>query len=459
MFLLPDDALHSQAPALYDASQERWWSYRDLANTVQQASEAFRATSKSLIFLFTQNSAACVIAYLSAVESGHAVALLDEGLAEDFKTRLLEIYRPEFVVGTTPLTGFENTEDVSLPVLEVGRRPVEQPHPIHRDLALLLSTSGTTGTPKFVRLTRRNVESNAASIQAGLAIGPEERAITSLAIHYSYGLSVLNSHLRAGASIRLTDAGLMSSSFWDLFRAERCTSLAGVPYSYQILRRLDLDKLNVPSLRTLTQAGGRLQNDLISHFHSRMEQRGGRFFVMYGQTEATARMAILPHNMLPEKLGSAGKAIQHGAFETDGNEVVYRGPNVMMGYAASREDLSRGDELGSVLKTGDTGYLDPDGYLYLTGRRKRDAKILGLRINMDEVEQILRDHGPVAVIAGNEKLIVYSENGDQTRFSEYARELTSHLRLNAGAVEFRYTSRLPVKANGKVDYAALEERR
>jgi long-chain acyl-CoA synthetase len=458
MFLIPADARNCRARALFDANGNRWWTYQHLAKDVERACDAFPTRKKSLVFLFSRNTVGFVIAYLSAIESGHAVALLDEALAPDFKSRLLEIYRPELVLSSQPVPGYEAVEHSSLPGLFVCRGKQAEETVLHPDLALLLSTSGTTGTPKFVRLTRGNVESNASSIQAGLGITSDERAMASLAFHYSYGLSVVNSHLRAGASVILTDHGLMSNSFWELFRNEQCTSFAGVPYSYQILRRLDLEKLKIPSLRTLTQAGGRLQNDLISHFHSCMEERGGRFFVMYGQTEATARMAILPSQMLPAKLGSAGRVIEKGCFAIENGEVVYQGPNVMMGYATSREDLSGADEIRGVLRTGDTGYLDPDGYLYVTGRRKRDAKILGLRINMDEVEQLVRVNGPAAVVAGNEKLIVYCEAGQEDQFPRYAKELTSHLRLNAGAVEFRGIRRLPLNASGKVNYSALEER-
>ena len=136
-----------------------------------------------------------------------------------------------------------------------------------------------------------------------------------------------------------------------------------------------------------------------------MAARGGRFFVMYGQTEATARIAYVPPDRLSEKLGSAGIAIPGGrlsiepagAGTMDGpvtGEVVYEGPNVMLGYATGSGDLALGDELGGVLRTGDIGYLDEDGFLFLVGRSKRIAKVFGLRINLDEVEAAMREHGP-----------------------------------------------------------------
>lgn len=121
---------------------------------------------------------------------------------------------------------------------------------------------------------------------------------------------------------------------------------------------------------------------------------------MYGQTEATARMAVLPPERLADKLGSAGLALPGGRLEADDDgEILYHGPNVMMGYADTADDLSRGDDLGGVLRTGDLGRVDPDGFLHITGRLKRMAKIFGIRVNLDDVERMLRGSGPVAVTA------------------------------------------------------------
>jgi acyl-coenzyme A synthetase/AMP-(fatty) acid ligase len=474
MFLVPADLSGTSSPALYDAAADRTWSYANLPTAMSPIQDALASPRKALVFLFCRNDAATVFAYLSAVEMGHAVALLDERLADEFKTHLIELYEPEFVVSSAaaadPPVG-DGVYEWYSPTggeLRVGRRTPAS-SAIHPNLALLLSTSGSTGTPKFVRLTRANVESNAHSIREALGITAEERPVTSLPIHYSYGLSVLNSHLAAGAEVVISDQGLTAPDFWSAFRTKRCTSWAGVPYSYQILRRLDIDRLDIPSLHTLTQAGGKLHVDLVAHFHDKIAARGGRMFVMYGQTEATARISILPWSLLPEKLGSAGLALPGGklrvwtgdALTAEPNvtgEVVYSGPNVMMGYATCRADLALGDQLQGDLYTGDTGYLDAGGFLYLTGRRKRDAKVFGLRLNMDEIEDMIRVHGPTAVVSVAEKLIIYCEHGDTAQFATYAKDLSQKLRLHAGAFQFRRIEQLPLNANGKVDYATLEQR-
>jgi acyl-CoA synthetase (AMP-forming)/AMP-acid ligase II len=331
---------------------------------------------------------------------------------------------------------------------------------------LLLSTSGTTGSPKFVRLSRRNVESNAQAIAGYLGLRPSERAITSLPLHYAYGLSVLNSHLSSGGCVVLTEESLIRPEFWKTFSRWGCTSLAGVPYSFQILTRVGFERFALPSLRTMTQAGGRMDEGNVLKYGALMKGRGGRLFIMYGQTEATARIAYLPPDRLCEKAGSVGVAIPGGtlSIERDGEgavprgqtgELVYRGPNVMLGYAESSEDLALGDQLGGTLRTGDLGHLDADGFLYLTGRRNRISKVYGLRISLDEVEGRLRGRGAVAVSGTDGKIVVFCETGDAPAHELWRRELAGLYKVNINAFEFRSIPALPLNAAGKIDYGRL----
>lgn len=473
MFLIGANPQTDHRIAIRDFSSGRSCTVAELAQSVDELSSRFRAPDKQLIFLYCNNDVATVLAYLSAIESGHAVALLDQGLDFSLKQRLVDIYTPELVVESAVSPSGSghpgyNLTAIPEPALRLWNRNGSGSSHIHPDLTLLLSTSGSTGTPKFVRLSRANVESNALAIGASLRIGAEDRPITSLPIHYSYGLSVVNSHLAARAEIVVTAEALTSPGFWEAFRNHQCTSLAGVPYSYQVLRRLNLDNLKIPSLATLTQAGGKMSNELIQHFHRQMTDRNGRMFVMYGQTEASPRIAAVPAERLPEKIGSAGQALPGGRLAVSTGdelttepcttgEIVYWGPNVMLGYARERADLELGDTLGGCLYTGDTGHLDAEGFLYVTGRRKRDAKVFGMRLNMDEVEEMMRVHGPLAVVSSGERLVLYCEQADAGLFPAYARELAARLKLHVGAFEFRRIEQLPLMASGKVDYATLEK--
>ncbi len=444
---------HSSAKAVYEAAADRWLSFADLREGVRDRAAEFGGAARSVIFLFCKNDLRTVATYLASFEVGHAAALLDDGLVAEAKAALIDLYRPEWISTAVdvPHPDYERVGET------LWRRRTAADAGLYPDLALLLSTSGSTGSPRFVRLTRGNVEANAESIAEVLGIGLADCAITSLPIHYSYGLSVLNTHLLRGASIALTDQGLLEPGFWETFRKAECTSFAGVPYLYQILRRLDPGRLNIPTLNTMTQAGGRMDPALIAKFSSWIAERGGRFFVMYGQTEATARISILPSSALPEKLGSVGLPIPGGRVEIDPEtgELIYSGPNVMMGYAAAREDLALGDELHGTLRTGDLARIDDDGFIFITGRAKRDAKVFGLRINLDEVENLLRAYGPVAVIGKGEVLRIYCERGDEAVFAEHRRELSERLRIHHSAFVFQRLESLPLTANGKIDYQKL----
>lgn len=437
---------------LYDAARALWITEGELRAAIADRLRVFQRIEKSLIFLFCRNDFNTAAWYLAALESTHAVALLDNALSPEFRTRLIDLYRPEYVLcPDIPAPNYSRCGDLGAweDVNPDGRT-------IHPNLKQMLSTSGSTGSPKFVRLTHRNVLANAESIAGALDIQAEDCPITTLPIHYSYGLSVLNSHLLTGAPIVLTDQSIVSAAFWETVRELRCTSFAGVPYTYQMLKRLDITQLDASSIRIMTQAGGKMGETLITHFAAIMQQRGGRFFVMYGQTEATARIAVLPPHRLSDKSGSVGKAIPGGRIEIVDGEIVYSGPNVMMGYASNRADLQKPDELNGRLHTADTGYLDDEGFLYVTGRTKRDAKLFGLRINLDEVEQLLHAHGPAAVVADENRLIVFCEFGDSAQLQTLRHELGLKLNVAASGLEFRRIEKLPTKTSGKIDYDLLK---
>lgn len=434
----------ADAIALIDAATATPVTYGELGARVAAAAAALQARAAGgIAFLCCRNDVATIVDYLAALTAAVPVVLLDARLDAAALGALIARYQPEVVLGRA----------VDGPPAAPGPRP-------HPALALLLSTSGSTGSPRLVRLSRAAVDANAHAIAAALGLGPTEVAPTSLPLHYSYGLSVVNSHLAVGATVLVTDAGLVSDEFWRACRAHGATSLAGVPYSYQMLRRLDLGKLAPPSLRTLTQAGGRLDPALVRHFHGVATARGGRLFVMYGQTEATARISVLAPDDLPAHAGAVGRALPGGALEIDPDgEVIYRGPNVMMGYAEDRADLARGDELGGVLRTGDLGRLDDDGRLWITGRVKRIAKVFGLRVNLDEIEAWLRAQPGVpaaAAVAGDDRLRVFVEGGTPETLAELRHALAAKVGAHATGFEVTGVAALPRLASGKIDYPQLE---
>jgi len=431
----------------------RAWTHPELASAVAQVAERLARTPRSLIFLRCRIDATTVIQYLGALAAGHAVVLVDDDMQADRLAELEHRYAPRLVLHPDGAV----TEHDGAPR-----------HELHPQLALLLTTSGSTGSPKLVRLSRANLEANATAIAGYLDIGPGERAIASLPFHYSYGLSVLNSHLLAGASVVLPAEGMIKPAFWDAFDQHRCTSFAGVPYSYTILERVGWRRRELPSLRTMTQAGGRLEPDSKQSLHDELRRRGARLVVMYGQTEATARIAYVPPGRLREKLSAIGIPIPGGhlAVEDDAGrllpagdegELVYRGANVMLGYATGPSDLAVGDLLGGVLRTGDLGYVDHDGFFYATRRLARFAKAYGLRISLDDLEARLTQEGPAAALCGrDEEIRIFVEAGAGRSSAGVGLQLGRAFGLPARTFTVTEVQSLPVTASGKVDYAALK---
>ena len=334
-------------------------------------------------------------------------------------------------------------------------------------LAVLLSTSGTTGSPKLVRLSAANIDANAASIADYLAITPDDRAITSLPCHYSYGLSVLNSHLLAGAGIILTDASVSTPEFRATFETHRATSMAGVPYVYELLESSGFRERPHPHLRTLTQAGGRLAPALVAAYTTWAAANDVRFFVMYGQTEATARMAYLPLERARDASDCIGIAIPGGHFDladidnpthaviAGAGELVYTGPNVMMGYAETPADLALAAG-PNRLYTGDIAERTAHGLYRIVGRKSRFAKPFGLRIGLDDVETLLNNDGIEAAVTGDDSLIAVVYTGSGTA-DDVAARLAAGFALPASLFDVRFVPALPRLSTGKIDYRVILE--
>jgi len=451
-------------PALISESGE-CWTYLQLAGGVDAFRRSVPASAgKQLGFILCQNNVASLVAYLGGLQRGDAVCLLDAKTDRGLLDQLIATYRPDWIaVSTDEATGRLEGNVVVLPMgLLYDRRTIHSANAslpgIHADLALLLPTSGTTGNAKMVRLSQSNLQANAESITGYLKLDRSERPITTLPMNYSYGLSVINSHLWCGATLLLTDQSVISRPFWNLFRQHGATSLAGVPYVYQVLRRMGIENMAVPSLRVLTQAGGRLDPKLVEHFDKVARARGWRFFVMYGATEATARMSYLPPEQAQTRPGSIGIPIPGGEFHiTPSGELVYRGPNVMMGYAETREDLTRGDELQGVLHTGDLAERDAEGYYYIVGRMSRFLKLFGLRVNLDDVEKMVESkvQTPVACAGSDDKLWLFVEVESAVEIAK--RILTETYHLHHTSFHIQVVSEISRNPNGKIAYQRLAE--
>ena len=391
-----------------------------------------------------------VATYLAGLAGGHAMALLPPGDGE-----AAGIFERDF----SPSFSFA-MRNGQWQMTEHGEGPHLDPN-----LAVMLATSGSEGRPRWVRLSAENIAANAASIARYLHLTPADRVAHTLPFHYSYGLSVLNSHLAAGGSMAFCGESVIAEDFLRHARALGCTGLSGVPYTFELLERIGIRDRLWPELRYMTSAGGRLPPELASRYGEAMAVHGGAFFLMYGQTEATARMAYVPPALLPEHPDCIGIAIPGGELRiadaqgrtitTAGvaGELFYRGPNVMMGYAAERADLAHGrgaDELA----TGDIAHLTADGLFRLEGRARRFSKLAGLRIGHEQVEWALREAGFSAAVTGtDEALTLHLENAS-------AEEAAMAIAMKASRLPARFLrihrhELLPRLASGKIDHAAL----
>jgi len=455
------------APALVDADAGAAVSYGELAERVGRAAALLsRELGRGLAFLVATPTPGSIALYLACLEARCPVALLEPGPAERLAP-LLQAYAPDALLlpADAPLpAGYRPGAPLPEPGYQLAVPETTPPaRVLHPALALLLTTSGSTGSPKLVRLSRENLLANARSIARYLALGPGERSIQSLPMQYSYGLSLVNSHLAAGGSVALTAHSFLRPEFWAAFDRARCTSFAGVPYVYETLHRLRFDPAKHPTLRTLTQAGGGLRRDLAQAFSERARAAGARLFVMYGQTEATARIAYVPPERLPEKLGSIGVPIPDGALalapveDSEREELVYRGPNVMLGYAESAAGLAAGDELQGTLRTGDLASVDEDGFYFLTGRLNRIAKLFGRRISLEDVERDL-ERTFAAQVAATEReggLLIHAAAPAALDLPALARHLAQALAVPPQSIRVVQVPELPRTASGKKDYGAL----
>ena len=421
-------------------------SYSELYSLADTFAAALRP--HSLVFIYAGNNIPTLAAYLGCLRNGHVSLLISSELNGSLRLTLEEIYQPDYIYAPNIAGEYELTPTGHLHSVEMNP-----------ELALLLSTSGSTGSPKLVRLSHANIQANAESIAQYLRLDDSERPVTNLPIYYSYGLSVINSHLQAGATLLLTDRSIISPEFWVFCDTHEFTSLAGVPYTYDMLEAVGFRRRKCPSLRYMTQAGGHMSAKLVQTYAAWAEENQMRFYVMYGQTEATARMSYLPPSLSTQHPDSIGVPIPGGAFsidasDSDSGELIYRGKNVSLGYAESRHDLSLGDSNCGVLRTGDIARVDSDGLYYIVGRLKRFIKISGNRFGLDEMDSIFQSMGIEAVCGGGDgKLqIAITNEADKQHIAGYLKE-TWHLMRNQYTI--KVVDSIPRSSTGKILYSQL----
>lgn len=435
---------HGEAVALRSGSNTL--TYAALSARVGRAAAAWAdvGIGRRLVLLELTPSIEAVLEYLGALLAGHAVVIAPPGRAD----RIVTTFDPD-TVGRTHADG----------IWRLTHRRAESSHRLHDDLALLLSTSGSTGSPKLARLAHTAVDANTEDIVDALGTRPTDVVATTLPLHYCYGLSVLHTHLAAGAEVVLTDASLVDDALWELMRSTGVTTLTTVPHGLELVRAGRHDLGELPRLRQVTQAGGALPAARVRELAAQGARQGWELRVMYGQTEATARMAIATATDAHVRPGLVGAAIGGGRFEVlvDGapaapgttGDLVFHGDNVMLGYAEHPADLALGRTV-TALHTGDLARLDAQGRVEVVGRRSAFLKIAGLRIDTGAVERALAEAGLTAAVAGTddrlEVLVEADPDGRAGGLAGAASGLPAH-RVATAVLD----GTLPRTPSGKVD--------
>jgi acyl-coenzyme A synthetase/AMP-(fatty) acid ligase len=377
---------------------------------------------RTLIFILAENRIGSLLGYTAALSNRIVPLILSSKTEQGLYENLRDMYCPEYMWVPEEMVDSLGYETVfkawDYALVKTGMTAPA----LYEDLSLLLPTSGSTGSPKLVRHSYRNIEANAENVKNLFQLTPDERAMAILPMHYTMGLSVIASHLKAGATLLLSGRSLLDKGFWSMLK--EATSFTGVPYSFELLMKMRFTRMDLPNLRIITQGGGKLTPEMFQALAQYAQDKGKQFIATYGQSECTARMAYLPAELALTKTCSIGRAEPGGQLsfiDKDGNEtfegeatgeMVYRGENVTLGYAYSADDLVKGDENHGVMHTGDLARRDADGCYFIVGRLKRFLKIFGLRIGLDEVEQmILSDFDTDCYCKGNdEKLIILVTN-------------------------------------------------
>jgi len=458
---------YGESIALITQESERV-SYHALAEAADELGGQFGG--RCLIFCLPRNDLGSVVGYLGALRSKVVPILVSPDIHPDFLSKLIAAYSPKYI--WLPKNNlFALDECVSIYTYggyDLLKMPYSIDYPLHENLGQLLTTSGSTGSPKLVRQSYINVNNNAHSIAQYLKIDKSHRPITTLPMSYTYGLSIITSHLLCGCTIILNNHTLMEKSFWEMLKSHAATTFGGVPYMYEMLKKLRFSRMVLPSLRVLTQAGGKLSKDIAEEFASICNAKDISFVIMYGQTEATARMSFLPSEYSKSKSTSIGIPIPGGNFwlEDENGEVIsepnivgellYRGLNVCMGYSLGFSDLYKGDEMNNVLRTGDMATRDEDGFYYVVGRKARFLKLFGKRISLDEAEQLLRGAGFECVCSGrDDKMNIYLVGAEYPL--EAIRIIVESTGIPSAGFQVISVDCLPRNEAGKILYERLEQ--
>lgn len=464
MFLNVDK--HSQDKIAIKDDSGYSLTYADIRRTIDE----FNALNlpRCIIFCLCENCAGALVGYMAFENNYQVPLLLSAGLDKGLRSNLESAYAPSYYWAPERKAEEISGNKIYSAYGYVLLKTSYEPYSLNEKLSLLLTTSGSTGSPKLVRHKYGNLEANAENVAKVFSWSVDEVGICDLPMNYTMGLNVINSHLVVGASVLLVRANLMDPDFWEFIKVNEGTNFCGVPFSYEVMRRIGFDKMDLPKLHTLAEGGGKLTDKMFRWIAAYAKNSGKRFCATFGTSETSARMAFLDPDLAMEKVGSMGKAIPNGelflvdeVINTDGTvtgELGYRGPNVTMGYALCKEDLIKDDEFCGEYHTGDIAKRDKDGFYYIIGRKGRFLKLFGLRVSLDETERILKTQYSNAdfVCTGNDKKMNIFVTNPVIK-DEIIPFISGKTNLHNSAFRVFVIDEIPRNDYGKVQFNVLNE--
>jgi acyl-CoA synthetase (AMP-forming)/AMP-acid ligase II len=450
----------------YVIDQNKFTNFSQVINEADLFSSDLKP--RQIVLCIASNTSEFFTAYLGFMRRGVVPLLLPSSCTYEDILSLINVYKPTYLF--LPFHKYLKPDDYRI-LSNFGSYQLlindKNDSLLDPNLAILLTTSGTTGSSKLVMISHDNLNSNCESIVEYMKLGQSSRAITSLPFSYSYGLSIINTHLFVGGSVILTENAITQSQFWDSFDSYAATHLGGVPFSYEVYKRYEKRLFASNSLEILTQAGGKLPKNLVSYFAEKCRANSIRFFVMYGQTEATARISYMNCEDAIRKPDSVGKAIPGGeiilvdskdqpiAQPGVEGELVYKGPNVSMGYANTSLDLYPKNKYSDTLRTGDLAFRDHEGDIFIVGRLSRNAKINGIRINLQEIDDHLTNEETVSATVSDDLNICTFYTG-QADHSNLIFNIQRISKVRVNQIQLRNVEQLPRTAAGKIDYKEVK---
>ncbi len=413
---------------------------------------------KCLILFIGDNDSTSIAHYLAFFRQGHCQIMLEKNVTDSNLKQINLKFKPEyiFISKDKPLiNGYEILKTIGN--YHLLKSNIINHSIIEKDLALLITTSGSTGESKFVKITFENLLENTISIIKYLNLTQKDIGISTLPISYSYGISVINSHLFNESNFVCNKNSFLEKNFWHSIKKYKVTNFSGVPFSFELLDRINFYNFDFHNVKFFTQAGGKLNSEIVKKICNQFMNKNINFFVMYGQTEASPRISYIELKDLIKKPESVGRPIPGGKItisKRNNGEVIYSGKNIYKGYANNRADLKKLLNI-KKLKTGDLGFLDKEGFLFLKGRLDRDVKIYGRRINLDIIENYINNfkEKKYLCIKSNQNLyIIYVKSINET---DMKKKIFNEFNIPLNIIKFKKLSKLPINKNNKISYSEI----